>query len=54
MAEFCKDCFIKKLTTPSDNITDEMLIMSDTWEFCEGCCEVKPIVTAVEKKRNID
>lgn len=50
MADFCKDCFIKKMITPSDNITEEMLVMSDNLDFCEGCCEIKPIVIAVEQK----
>jgi hypothetical protein len=51
MAEFCKECFKKKIITPSDNITDDRLVMSEELDFCEGCCEWKPVVIEV---KNID
>ena len=50
MAEFCKECFIKNIAVPLDNTTDEMLIMSEEVEFCEGCGEIKPIVVTVNSK----
>ena len=47
MAEFCKECFKRKLTVPSDGITDEMLVVSEDVDFCEGCGEWKPVVLYV-------
>lgn len=47
MAEFCEECFKAKIAIPSDNITDDMLVMSDEPEFCEGCGEIKPVVVVV-------
>lgn len=51
MAEFCKECFKEKIAVPSDGITDDMLVMSEELDFCEGCCEWKPVVIGV---KNID
>jgi hypothetical protein len=51
MAEFCKECFKKKIAIPSDNITDDMLVMSEQLDFCEGCCEWKPVVIGVRDKQ---
>lgn len=48
MAEFCKECFKRKLTVPSDGITDDMLMMSAAWDICEGCGEYKPMVLYVK------
>ena len=50
MAEFCAKCFMKKIAIPSDNITEDMLIMTDESELCEGCCEIKPVVVRVATK----
>jgi hypothetical protein len=44
MAEFCKECFKRKIATPSDGITDDMLVMSVAYDICEGCGEWKPVV----------
>lgn len=53
MAEFCKDCFRSKILTYLENqiIKDEQIIMSEELDFCEGCCEWKPVVIGV---KNID
>lgn len=53
VAEFCKECFKKKIATPSDNITDDMLVMSEELDFCEGCAEWKPVVIEVKDKQII-
>ena len=50
MAEFCKECFKKKIIVPSDNITDDMLVMSEELDFCEGCAEWKSVVIGVREK----
>lgn len=50
MAEFCKECFKRKIAVPSDGITDDMLMMSAAWDICEGCGEYKPMVVGVESK----
>ena len=44
MADFCKDCFKAKLDT---DINESNLILSTEPELCEGCGEVKPIVTEI-------
>ena len=56
MAEFCKECFKEKLTVPSDGITDDMLVVSEYVDFCEGCGEWKPVVLYVrwEDAKNIN
>ena len=51
MAEFCKECFKKKIIVPSDNITDDMLVMSEELDFCEGCAEWKSVVIGVRDKQ---
>ena len=50
MAEFCKECFKSKIAVPSDNITDDMLMMSAAWDICEGCGEYKQVVVGVETR----
>ena len=50
MAEFCKECFKRSVAVPSDNITDDMLMMSAAWDICEGCGEYRPMVVGVESK----
>lgn len=50
MAEFCKECFKSKVVVPSDNITDDMLMMSAAYDICEGCGEYKQMVVGVENK----
>lgn len=47
MAEFCKECFMRSIAVPSDNITDDMLVMSEWVNWCEGCGEWKPVVLYV-------
>jgi hypothetical protein len=44
MAEFCKECFKRSVAVPSDGITDDMLVMSEELDFCEGCGEFKSVV----------
>ena len=48
MAEFCKECFKEFIAVPSDNITDDMLVMSEGLDWCEGCEEWKPVVLGVK------
>lgn len=48
MAKFCKECFKRSVAVPSDNITDDMLMMSAAYDICEGCGEYKPMVLGVE------
>ena len=48
MAEFCKECFKEHIVIPSDNITDDRLVMSEQLDFCEGCAEWKPVVIEVK------
>ena len=48
MAEFCKECFKKKIAVPSDGITDDMLMMSEAYDICEGCGEYKQVVVEVK------
>ena len=48
MAEFCKECFKRKIAVPSDNITDDMLVMSEVYDICEGCGEWKQVVIEVK------
>ena len=50
MAEFCKECFKSRVAVPSDNITDDMLMMSAAYDICEGCGEYKPMVVGVTNK----
>ena len=50
MAEFCKECFKRVIAVPSDGITDDMLVMSEEVDFCEGCGEWKPVVIEVRWK----
>lgn len=50
MAEFCKECFKSKVAVPSDNITDDMLVMSEVLDLCEGCGEWKQVVVGVRWK----
>lgn len=52
MAEFCKKCFKEKLTTSSDNISDNALIMSKENDYCESCGEFGPVVLAVKEGEN--
>ncbi len=54
MAEFCKECFMKKIAVPSDNITDDRLVMTEESEFCEGCGEIKPVVIEVKEETYLD
>lgn len=54
MAEFCKKCFKEKIAVPSDNITDDMIIMSEEDDFCEGCGEIKPVVIEVKETSYLD
>ena len=49
MAEFCKVCFLEKMTVPSDNLTEQDLEMSDIDDLCESCNEIKPFVLSVTK-----
>lgn len=48
MAEFCKECFKRSVAVPSDGITDDMLVMSDWLDLCEGCGEWKSVVLEVK------
>ena len=48
MAEFCKECFLEKLTVPSESFTEQDLEMSDIDDLCESCNQVKPFVLAVK------
>ena len=48
MAEFCKECFKRSVAIPSDGITDDMLVMSDWLDLCEGCGEMKSVVLEVK------
>lgn len=41
---------MKKITVPSDNIADDMLVMTDEAELCEGCCGWKPVVIEVKQR----
>ena len=50
MAEFCVECFLKSIAAPSDNLTEDDLIITDEFEFCEGCCKIKPVVIQVAKE----
>ena len=54
MAEFCKECFKRKIAVPSDNITDDMLVMSETYDICEGCGEYKQVVLYVRHENPVD
>lgn len=45
MAEFCKECFMREIA--SDGTTEDMLVMSDEPELCEGCGQIKPVVVVV-------
>ena len=40
MAEFCLDCF-KKF---EPNANEDNTVLSEYDDFCEGCCEWKPVV----------
>jgi hypothetical protein len=53
MAEFCKECFKEKIAVPADNITDDILVMSEDDDFCEGCCRWKPIVLSVKRREDV-
>lgn len=48
MAEFCKECFKRSVAVPSDGIIDNMLVMSDWLDVCEGCGEFKSVVLEVK------
>ena len=48
MAEFCKECFKRSVLVPSDNVTDDMLVMSEVYDICEGCGEYKQVVVKVK------
>ena len=48
MAEFCRECFKRSVAVPSDNITDDMLVMSEAYDICEGCGEYKQVVVEVK------
>lgn len=48
MAEFCKECFKRSIAVPSDGITDDMLVMSEAYDICEGCGEWKQVVVGVK------
>ena len=50
MAELCKECFKRNIVVPSDNITDDMLMMSAAYDICEGCGEYKQMVVGVTNK----
>lgn len=50
MAEFCKECFKSKVAVPSDNITDDKLMLSAAYDICKGCGKYKPMVVGVEHK----
>lgn len=57
MAEFCKECFIRDmLTTKEQNDYHQGKLEiktteDDDVEFCESCCEYKPFVIRVVKKK---
>jgi hypothetical protein len=40
MAEFCLECF-KKF---EPNANEHNTVLSDNPDFCEGCCDIKPVV----------
>jgi hypothetical protein len=48
MAEVCAKCFMEKIATPADNIKPEQLVLSDTWEICECCGNIFPVVVRVK------
>ena len=50
MAEFCKECFKESIAISSDDITDDMLVMSVDLDFCEGCAKWKPVVIKVRNE----
>lgn len=52
MAEFCKKCFKEKLTVPSDNISDDMLVMSEENDYCEGCGKFGLVVITIKDGEN--
>lgn len=51
MAEFCKECFVAELLDSKgqeDYRNGKLtLLMSGGEDFCEGCCEIKPVVVSV-------
>lgn len=49
MAEFCKKCFIEKLTF--GEIKEEQIIESNDYDLCEGCGEIKHIVLYVKEEK---
>ena len=50
MAEFCKDCFIKIFHPTEKDIKN--IILSESNDFCEGCCEIKPVVEYLTNDKN--
>ena len=48
MAEFCKECFMKKLITPQERndykIGKYKIIESNDNDICESCNQLKPYV----------
>lgn len=50
MAEFCKECFRKKILTSEENrkLKDEQIIMFEVQGLCEGCGEIKELVNYIE------
>lgn len=48
MAEVCAKCFMEEIATLADNIKPEQLVMSDTWEICECCGNIFPVVVRVK------
>ena len=48
MEKICAKCFMEEIATPADNIKPEELVMSDTWEVCECCGDIYPVVVRVK------
>ena len=44
MAEFCKRCFLEFIYSPSPS---EEIVMTDYYDFCEGCGEIGPVVDSI-------
>lgn len=51
MAEFCKDCYLAKLADNKELKANELglleIELSKDTDYCEGCCDIKPIVERV-------
>ena len=44
MAEFCLDCWNKLNHT---RLAKEDVILSDDFDLCEACAEMKPVIKAI-------